>query len=171
MHVEVVIVYLHYRSNWHIHTLRDLFQKEQAAEFLTRIQTWATSVLAACASAGSILLTGTGPSRSFTDCFTTGKVGGCTKGCITCNSAPDNINNTRLLHLPFSQYTMKLLQWHLHLHLFPSTIQWLFHLMGKITTSWDLLCYTEYSCRANGNNIHFALAAYRSDWTTLIYFY
>lgn len=39
MHVEVVIVYLHYTTNWHIHTLRDLFQKEQAAEFLTRIQT------------------------------------------------------------------------------------------------------------------------------------
>lgn len=64
------------------------FQKEQATEFLTTIQTWATSVLAPCASAGSILLAGTGPSRSFTDCFTTGRVGCCTKGWITWNTAP-----------------------------------------------------------------------------------
>lgn len=79
---------MHQRSNWYIHTLQNLFQKEQTTEFLTRIQTWATSVLAPCASAGSILLAGTGPSRSFTDCFTTGKVGCCTKGWITCNTAP-----------------------------------------------------------------------------------
>lgn len=70
-------------------TLWNLLQKEKhATDFITIIHTWVTSVLALCASAGSILLAGTGPNRSLTDCFTTGKLGCWTKGCITCNTTP-----------------------------------------------------------------------------------
>lgn len=62
-------------------------QKERSVSwtFATEnvIHTWTFSVLALWASTGSILLAGTGPNRSLTDCFTTGKLGCWTNGCIT----------------------------------------------------------------------------------------
>lgn len=170
MHLQALNAYLHCMNNfywqtyWHIFIhCEPIIKKYVCLIFLFFFLidlTWVTSVLALCASVGSILLAGTGPNRSLTDCFTTGKLGCWTKGCITCNTpipkrAQCNISNKRLLCMQSNKY-IKFLQQHLDLHFFYQSMA--FHLRANTNTSGDLERCTDYN--AHSYNIYLAHAAH-----------